>query len=218
VIAATEGIQFDGWALLGSLFLLVLNGFFVASEFALLAARRSRIEQLAAEGDTARRVSQYAMRPQQRIRHAAGLRRCASRSEALKRATTVVWQRLRAFREYQWSAEVAPVCAASTGPQTLGVERVVNSVPVAIVGDDRTRTAIRAIADREGRGVAELDVAEIEVHALAGASRDGPRGHVHLQHGWDTPLFGNVGARSRHAPEAVVGRLALRFAHAPMTH
>jgi len=51
VIAATEGIQFDGWALLGSLFLLVLNGFFVASEFALLAARRSRIEQLAADGD-----------------------------------------------------------------------------------------------------------------------------------------------------------------------
>jgi CBS domain containing-hemolysin-like protein len=31
--------------------LLALNGFFVASEFALLAARRSRIEQLAADGD-----------------------------------------------------------------------------------------------------------------------------------------------------------------------
>lgn len=31
--------------------LLFLNGFFVAAEFALLAARRSRIEQLAAEGD-----------------------------------------------------------------------------------------------------------------------------------------------------------------------
>jgi CBS domain containing-hemolysin-like protein len=29
----------------------VLNGFFVAAEFALLAARRSRIEQLAADGD-----------------------------------------------------------------------------------------------------------------------------------------------------------------------
>ncbi len=51
MIAATEGIQVDGWALLGALVLLVLNGFFVASEFALLAARRSRIEQLAAAGD-----------------------------------------------------------------------------------------------------------------------------------------------------------------------
>jgi CBS domain containing-hemolysin-like protein len=51
MIAASEGIQFDGWALVGALVLLVLNGFFVASEFALLAARRSRIEQLAADGD-----------------------------------------------------------------------------------------------------------------------------------------------------------------------
>ena len=51
MIAATEGIQVDGWALLGALVLLMFNGFFVASEFALLAARRSRIEQLAADGD-----------------------------------------------------------------------------------------------------------------------------------------------------------------------
>lgn len=51
MIAASEGIQIDGWALIGALVLLVLNGFFVASEFALLAARRSRIEQLAADGD-----------------------------------------------------------------------------------------------------------------------------------------------------------------------
>lgn len=51
MIAATGGIQVDGWALIVSLVLLVLNGFFVASEFALLAARRSRIEQLAADGD-----------------------------------------------------------------------------------------------------------------------------------------------------------------------
>jgi CBS domain containing-hemolysin-like protein len=38
-------------ALLVSLVLLAANGFFVAAEFSLLAARRSRIEQLAAEGD-----------------------------------------------------------------------------------------------------------------------------------------------------------------------
>ncbi len=38
-------------ALLLAIALLALNGFFVAAEFALLAARRSRIEQLAAEGN-----------------------------------------------------------------------------------------------------------------------------------------------------------------------
>ncbi len=38
-------------ALLASLALLLANGFFVAAEFAMLAARRSRIEQLASEGD-----------------------------------------------------------------------------------------------------------------------------------------------------------------------
>jgi CBS domain containing-hemolysin-like protein len=46
-----EGITFDGPALGLALVLLVLNGFFVAAEFALLASRRSRLEQLAAEGD-----------------------------------------------------------------------------------------------------------------------------------------------------------------------
>ncbi len=45
------GITVDWWALLLALVLLALNGFFVAAEFALLAARRSRIEQLAADGD-----------------------------------------------------------------------------------------------------------------------------------------------------------------------
>jgi CBS domain containing-hemolysin-like protein len=39
------------WALLAGVVLLGLNGFFVAAEFALLAARASRIEQLAEEGD-----------------------------------------------------------------------------------------------------------------------------------------------------------------------
>lgn len=38
-------------ALVATVALLAANGFFVAAEFALLAARRSRIEQLAAEGD-----------------------------------------------------------------------------------------------------------------------------------------------------------------------
>jgi CBS domain containing-hemolysin-like protein len=62
MLAATDGIQVN-WAGIGiAVLLLALNGFFVAAEFALLAARRSRIEQLAAEGD-------------RRARHAlAGLR------------------------------------------------------------------------------------------------------------------------------------------------
>src|SRR6056297_4291450 len=48
---AAEGIQVN-WAGIGvAVILLALNGFFVAAEFALLASRRSRIEQLAAEGD-----------------------------------------------------------------------------------------------------------------------------------------------------------------------
>jgi CBS domain containing-hemolysin-like protein len=62
ILAATSGIQVN-WTGLGVAFvLLALNGFFVAAEFALLASRRSRIEQLAADGD-------------RRARHAlAGLR------------------------------------------------------------------------------------------------------------------------------------------------
>jgi CBS domain containing-hemolysin-like protein len=51
MLAATEGIQVN-WVGIGvAVVLLALNGFFVAAEFALLAARRSRIEQLAADGD-----------------------------------------------------------------------------------------------------------------------------------------------------------------------
>jgi CBS domain containing-hemolysin-like protein len=62
ILAATDGIEVN-WAGIGvAVVLLALNGFFVAAEFALLAARRSRIEQLAADGD-------------RRARHAlAGLR------------------------------------------------------------------------------------------------------------------------------------------------
>lgn len=53
VLAAEEssGIDFNVRALAFAAVLLALNGFFVAAEFALLASRRSRIEQLAAEGD-----------------------------------------------------------------------------------------------------------------------------------------------------------------------
>ncbi len=50
IFAAEEGINVD-WGAIGlAVVLLALNGFFVAAEFALLAARRSRIEQLAADG------------------------------------------------------------------------------------------------------------------------------------------------------------------------
>ena len=60
--AVSQGFQVN-WAGIGiAVVLLALNGFFVAAEFALLASRRSRIEQLAADGD-------------RRARHAlAGLR------------------------------------------------------------------------------------------------------------------------------------------------
>ncbi len=54
-LAATDevakGVRFDGPALGLAFVLLALNGFFVAAEFALLASRRSRIEQLAADGN-----------------------------------------------------------------------------------------------------------------------------------------------------------------------
>lgn len=51
LLAASEGIHVNWMGLLVALVLLALNGFFVAAEFALLASRRSRIEQLAADGD-----------------------------------------------------------------------------------------------------------------------------------------------------------------------
>jgi CBS domain containing-hemolysin-like protein len=49
--AESSGIEFNVPALTLAVVLLALNGFFVAAEFALLASRRSRIEQLAADGD-----------------------------------------------------------------------------------------------------------------------------------------------------------------------
>ncbi|MBF9128913.1 HlyC/CorC family transporter [Plantactinospora sp. S1510] len=45
------------WALLISLLLLALNGFFVAAEFALLASKRYRLEQAAASGGRAARAA-----------------------------------------------------------------------------------------------------------------------------------------------------------------
>src|SRR5687767_4226957 len=39
------------WYLALAIVLLILNGFFVGAEFALIAARRSKIEQLAADGN-----------------------------------------------------------------------------------------------------------------------------------------------------------------------
>ncbi|WBB98642.1 MULTISPECIES: hemolysin family protein [unclassified Solwaraspora] len=46
-----------GWALLTSLVLLALNGFFVAAEFALVASKRYRLEQAAAGGSRAARAA-----------------------------------------------------------------------------------------------------------------------------------------------------------------
>jgi CBS domain containing-hemolysin-like protein len=49
--AASGGIEVSWPSLALAVVLLAFNGFFVAAEFALLASRRSRIEQLAADGD-----------------------------------------------------------------------------------------------------------------------------------------------------------------------
>lgn len=43
--------------IVAAVFLLIANGFFVAVEFALVATRRSRLEQLAADGDTRARAA-----------------------------------------------------------------------------------------------------------------------------------------------------------------
>ena len=51
--AGSGGIEVGWGSLLVAIVLLALNGFFVAAEFALLASRRSRIEQLAADGSGA---------------------------------------------------------------------------------------------------------------------------------------------------------------------
>jgi CBS domain containing-hemolysin-like protein len=50
------------WYLAGSIILLLLNGFFVGAEFALVAARRSQLEHLAAEGNTRARLALRSVR------------------------------------------------------------------------------------------------------------------------------------------------------------
>jgi CBS domain containing-hemolysin-like protein len=50
------------WYLAGSVVLLLLNGFFVGSEFALIAARRSKLENLAEEGNTRARLALRSVR------------------------------------------------------------------------------------------------------------------------------------------------------------
>ncbi len=57
--AAPDGdLQNIGWKLALVMALVLLNGFFVASEFALVAVRRTRIDQLAAEGSRTAKVVQ----------------------------------------------------------------------------------------------------------------------------------------------------------------
>jgi CBS domain containing-hemolysin-like protein len=53
---------FSAVGLLAVALLVVANGFFVAAEFALVAARRSRIEQLAAEGNVSAKVARELLR------------------------------------------------------------------------------------------------------------------------------------------------------------
>ena len=51
-----------GWPLLLAILLLIANGFFVGAEFALIAARRSKLEQLAEEGDRKANVALRSVR------------------------------------------------------------------------------------------------------------------------------------------------------------
>ena len=60
--AEDAGATFGPWPVALSIALLALNGFFVASEFALLAARRARLEAVAAEGSGAARQAVVSLR------------------------------------------------------------------------------------------------------------------------------------------------------------
>ena len=57
-----HGLEGVGLRLFAVMALVVANGFFVASEFALVAVRRSKIDQMAAEGDRAARHVQTALK------------------------------------------------------------------------------------------------------------------------------------------------------------
>jgi putative hemolysin len=61
------------WGILVVLALVLANGFFVAAEFALVAARRTRIDQLAAQGSRAARLVQRAQADPNRFISAAQL-------------------------------------------------------------------------------------------------------------------------------------------------
>ncbi len=62
-IPAPEGdLRGIGWKLAVVLALVLLNGFFVASEFSLVAVRKTRIDQLAAEGSAGAKAVQRAIR------------------------------------------------------------------------------------------------------------------------------------------------------------
>lgn len=61
----------SGWRLLAVLALVFINGFFVAAEFALVTVRRTRIDQLAAEGSARARLVQRAMEDPNRFISAA---------------------------------------------------------------------------------------------------------------------------------------------------
>ena len=50
------------WYLVGAILLLLANGFFVGAEFALVAARQSKVETLAEEGNRRARLAQASMR------------------------------------------------------------------------------------------------------------------------------------------------------------
>src|SRR3712207_9508524 len=50
------------WYLAIAVLLLILNGFFVGAEFALIAARRSKIEEMAEGGNTRARAALRALR------------------------------------------------------------------------------------------------------------------------------------------------------------
>src|SRR5687767_4389273 len=50
-----------GWALFIAFFLVLLNGFFVAAEFALVKVRSTRMAELAAEGKPTARMAMHAI-------------------------------------------------------------------------------------------------------------------------------------------------------------
>src|SRR6266545_3721529 len=60
--AGYDGAMFSAVGLVAVALLVVANGFFVAAEFALVAARRSRIEQVAEEGNVSAQLARELIR------------------------------------------------------------------------------------------------------------------------------------------------------------